>query len=70
MPLRDQDGSPTNSVEVAIPEGVTITHIVVRHEEVRFYDDDGREALLVQRHHYPGAGLALQMADHVKVAEQ
>jgi hypothetical protein len=70
MPLRDQDGSPTNSVEVEIPDGVTIVRVVVRHDEISFYDTLGREALLAQRHHYPGAGLALQLADHVKAAKQ
>ncbi|HEY2201929.1 MAG TPA: hypothetical protein VGH56_08570 [Solirubrobacteraceae bacterium] len=70
MPLRDQDGSPTNSVGVVIPDGVTIVRIEVRHAQISFYDAEGREALLVQRHEYPGAGLALQLADHVKVAEQ
>lgn len=43
-----------------------VTEIRVRHGEVGLFDEQGRESVLIQRGTYPGAGMSVNIADHVE----
>lgn len=67
MPTYDtRTGEPAKQVVIEIPKGLEIRSIAVRHDEVSFVDALGREAVLVSRPTHPGAGLAVDLAEHVE----
>ena len=47
--------------------GLRVSTIRIRHGEVALFDEEGRESLLIQRGSYPGAGLSVDLADHVEI---
>lgn len=59
-----------DEVYVRLPEGLDVRTIVVAHGSVSFYDAEDRESLLIQRGSYPGAGMDVNFADHVKIVEK
>jgi hypothetical protein len=65
MPTYDQDGRPTNLVTMTFPAPPKITRVEVKHGEVSFFDGD-MEVMCVSRGTYPGAGVAVEVADSVE----
>ena len=48
------------------PTGLTVSTIRVRHDEVSLFDEQGRESVLITRGTYPGAGMCVELGDHVE----
>lgn len=44
-----------------------VSAIRIRHGEVSLFDEQGRESVLIARGSYPGAGMDVNLADHVKL---
>lgn len=70
MSLRDHNGVERDEIALALPDGLDVRRIVVRHAAVSFFDSEGRESVLVDRPTHPGAGLSVQIADHVAAAPE
>lgn len=65
-PLVDGEGRQREEIEITVLSTLEVRRIVVRHAEVSLFDADGRESVLIQRPTHPGAGLSLDLADHVE----
>lgn len=48
---------------------VDVRRIVVEHDLITMYDDEGRETLMVDHPSHPGAGLGLEIAEHAEFTE-
>lgn len=68
--VRRNGEEPVRGSEATIePTGLTVTRIRVRHGEVMLFDEQGRESVLITRGIYPGAGMCVELADHVETRE-
>jgi hypothetical protein len=65
MPTYDQEGRPATKVTMSFPSPLMVTRIEVKHGEVSFFNGDA-EVLIVSRGTYPGAGVAVEVADSVE----
>jgi hypothetical protein len=65
VPLRDQTGQETDRAVIELDPVLQVSKVVVKHDAVIIYDAAGKEALEITHPSYPGAGLALDIADHV-----
>ena len=66
----DADGNqtrePAERAEVQFAEILPVASIALAHSVAVLYDADGREAIIITRGSYPGAGLSVEIAEHVK----
>lgn len=69
-PLFDQTGRQAESQSVEFTSGVEIRSAVAKHDEILLIDGEGRLALRIDHPSYPGAGLSLEIADHVRTADE
>lgn len=63
-----EDGAswPAEEVRVELPDGLDVRVVVIQHGAVSFYDEQDRESILIQHGTYPGAGMAVDFALHVR----
>jgi len=68
-PTYDEQGRPATSRIVRFGPPLQITHVVVTHNAVSFFDTDV-QVLQVARPTYPGAGLALDLDESVPLVKE
>lgn len=69
-PLFDSTGRQVDSRVVGFTPGLEVARAVVEHDRIVFFDRDGLVAVLISRPSYPGAGLSLSIADHVRTLDE